>query len=121
MSIPTAEWRAIASLVPPSRWAALADRIAGVEHAAAVLGEQLQQTLDGVQDLPAVAEDEQTWWHCETVRTAVERLPAEIERLDALLGELFDEFGPKVPHSAGTGFVQWREGPWPQLVRKTDE
>jgi hypothetical protein len=113
------EWTAISDMTPPSRWADLADRIALVEHGIEMLGEQLHHTLARVQNVPAVAEDNDLWWHIETLRTVADRIPEDLKQLNALLGDLFNEFGPKVKNSFGTRNVQWREGPWPELVPRT--
>jgi hypothetical protein len=119
MSLPQPEWLAVANMTPPSKWDDLADRISLVEHGIEALAEQLHHTLNRIQQLPAVAEDDNMMWHTENVRTAVDRLPEQVQRLDDLLGELFTEFGPKVKNSFGGRFVQWREGPWPKLVPNT--
>lgn len=92
-----------------------------VEHGIQCLGEHLHHTLDRVQDLPAVAESEDLWWQTENLRRSVDHLPAELEYLDALLSELYHHFGPKVPKSAGPGFVGWREGPWTTIAPRTDD
>jgi hypothetical protein len=122
VSFPQPEWTTITNLTPPSRWADLADRIDLVEYGIERHRQLLAHVLDMVQErLPVAPENDELWWQCENLRLGADRLPADVEKLDEMLGELFTKFGPKVKNSLGQRDVQWREGPWCVLAPRDGE
>lgn len=110
------EWEAITRRRPPSRWVLLADRMGRVEHLVRCHREHLLHLLNRLQDLGVVAQSDELWELCESLRFEAELVPNEVEKVDELLAELFARFGPKVKNSTGQRHVRWREGPWYRLA-----
>ncbi|MGV0041298.1 hypothetical protein [Mycobacterium colombiense] len=99
----------------------LAERMERVERRNRCLREHLLHLLGRLQDLGVVAQSDELWELCEGLRFEIELVPADVEKVDELIAQLFTRFGPKVKNSTGRRDVQWREGPWYQLAPMDDD